>query len=224
MGGGGGSVVIRPGPFGKRGWFESRRCRSSVLVIVAVVWVIPRDGPIAGKTRSYGVLALPEACLETCLEACVSLVSSPTVGANLLIQTVGRSLIRLGQRKGPMVLRRSTKSMLFYGLRQPSSNKLPSNDGNVTVQKRVQGRQTTYAALVTTRKTFTPGDSGSNHGEEDNKRDCYLLQLPRAQASGQALTEARNSFGQIQGLPDIQTSQTVITQMRLIKPDASGCL
>ncbi|GJW82833.1 hypothetical protein Tco_0155978 [Tanacetum coccineum] len=45
------------------------RCRSSVLVIVAVGWVVPRDGPIAGKTRSYGVLVLPEACLETCLEA-----------------------------------------------------------------------------------------------------------------------------------------------------------
>ncbi|GJS39062.1 reverse transcriptase domain-containing protein [Tanacetum coccineum] len=42
---------------------------SSVLVIVAVGWVVPRDGPIAGKTRSYGVLVLPEACLETCLEA-----------------------------------------------------------------------------------------------------------------------------------------------------------
>ncbi|GJX87315.1 hypothetical protein Tco_0339329 [Tanacetum coccineum] len=45
------------------------RCRSSVLVIVAVGWVVPRDGPVAGKTRSYGVLVLPEACLETCLEA-----------------------------------------------------------------------------------------------------------------------------------------------------------
>ncbi|GJW29191.1 hypothetical protein Tco_0046066 [Tanacetum coccineum] len=42
---------------------------SSVLVIVAVGWVVPRDGPVAGKTRSYGVLVLPEACLETCLEA-----------------------------------------------------------------------------------------------------------------------------------------------------------
>ncbi|GJY88257.1 hypothetical protein Tco_0502885 [Tanacetum coccineum] len=41
----------------------------SVLVIVAVVWVVPRGGPIAVKTRSYGALALPEACLEICLEA-----------------------------------------------------------------------------------------------------------------------------------------------------------
>ncbi|GJV20254.1 hypothetical protein Tco_1369274 [Tanacetum coccineum] len=39
------------------------------LVIVAVVWVVPRGGPIAVKTRSYGALALPEACLEICLEA-----------------------------------------------------------------------------------------------------------------------------------------------------------
>ncbi|GJZ09729.1 ribonuclease H-like domain-containing protein [Tanacetum coccineum] len=42
---------------------------SSVLVIVAVGWVVPRDGPVAGKTRSCGALVLPEACLETCLEA-----------------------------------------------------------------------------------------------------------------------------------------------------------
>ncbi|GJS06001.1 hypothetical protein Tco_0362797 [Tanacetum coccineum] len=45
------------------------RCRPSVLVIVEVVWVVPRDGPIAVKTRSYGALALLEACLEICLEA-----------------------------------------------------------------------------------------------------------------------------------------------------------
>ncbi|GJU39520.1 ATP-sulfurylase PUA-like domain-containing protein [Tanacetum coccineum] len=45
------------------------RCRPSALVIVAVVWVVPRGGPIAVKTRSYGALALPEACLEICLEA-----------------------------------------------------------------------------------------------------------------------------------------------------------
>ncbi|GJR29556.1 hypothetical protein Tco_1105788 [Tanacetum coccineum] len=32
------------------------RCRPSMLVIVAVVWVVPRDGPIAMKTRSYGAL------------------------------------------------------------------------------------------------------------------------------------------------------------------------
>ncbi|GJS18252.1 hypothetical protein Tco_0412724 [Tanacetum coccineum] len=42
---------------------------SPLLVIVAVVWVVPRGGPIAVKTRSYGALALPEACLEICLEA-----------------------------------------------------------------------------------------------------------------------------------------------------------
>ncbi|GJT19185.1 ribonuclease H-like domain-containing protein [Tanacetum coccineum] len=42
---------------------------STLLVIVAVVWVVPRGGPIAVKTRSYGALALPEACLEICLEA-----------------------------------------------------------------------------------------------------------------------------------------------------------
>ncbi|GJU69920.1 hypothetical protein Tco_1256179 [Tanacetum coccineum] len=45
------------------------RCRPSALVIVAVVWVVPWGGPIAVKTRSYGALALPEACFGTCLEA-----------------------------------------------------------------------------------------------------------------------------------------------------------
>ncbi|GJV67152.1 hypothetical protein Tco_1482661 [Tanacetum coccineum] len=43
-----------------------RHCPAAVSM---VGWVVPRDGPVAGKTRSYGVLVLPEACLETCLEA-----------------------------------------------------------------------------------------------------------------------------------------------------------
>ncbi|GKC48982.1 hypothetical protein Tco_1071727, partial [Tanacetum coccineum] len=45
---------------------KAARCIPSVLVIVAVV---SGGGPIAVKTRLYGVLALPEACLEICLEA-----------------------------------------------------------------------------------------------------------------------------------------------------------
>ncbi|GJX96259.1 hypothetical protein Tco_0352057, partial [Tanacetum coccineum] len=67
-GGGGGSVVFVPGTVWG-GVVKVARCRPSVLVIVAVVWVVPRGGPIAVKTRSYGALALPEACLEICLEA-----------------------------------------------------------------------------------------------------------------------------------------------------------
>ncbi|GKA68992.1 hypothetical protein Tco_0775056, partial [Tanacetum coccineum] len=41
----------------------------SVLAVVAVVWVVPRIGPIVVKTISCGALTLPEACLEICLEA-----------------------------------------------------------------------------------------------------------------------------------------------------------
>ncbi|GKD26361.1 hypothetical protein Tco_1232575, partial [Tanacetum coccineum] len=63
MGGGGGSVVFVPGTVWG-GVVKVARCRPSVLVIVAVVWVVPRGGPIAVKTRSYGAVALPEACLE----------------------------------------------------------------------------------------------------------------------------------------------------------------
>ncbi|GJU09571.1 hypothetical protein Tco_1131967 [Tanacetum coccineum] len=59
----------RPAPPVCRRGREVVRCRPSVLVIVAVVWVVPRGGPIAVKTRSCGALALPEACLEICLEA-----------------------------------------------------------------------------------------------------------------------------------------------------------
>ncbi|GJS67876.1 hypothetical protein Tco_0682441 [Tanacetum coccineum] len=67
-GGGGGLVVFVPGTVWG-GVVKVARYRPSALVIVAVVWVVPRGGPIAVKTRSYGVLALPEACLEICLEA-----------------------------------------------------------------------------------------------------------------------------------------------------------
>ncbi|GKG00827.1 hypothetical protein Tco_0302517, partial [Tanacetum coccineum] len=68
-------------------------------------------------------------------------------------------------------------------------------DGKVTVQP-VQGRQTTYAA-GTIRK-YTPGFN-----------DKVLL--VQAQASGQALTEEEIAFLADPGLPDVQTSQTVIT-------------
>ncbi|GJZ78907.1 hypothetical protein Tco_0643744 [Tanacetum coccineum] len=83
----------------------------------AVVWVVPRGGPIAVKTRSYGALALPEACLEICLEAwslcffacevrwvkfpffvILDFGSVPSVGSHGWRQSVdtkvGRSLIR----------------------------------------------------------------------------------------------------------------------------------
>ncbi|GJS05179.1 retrovirus-related pol polyprotein from transposon TNT 1-94 [Tanacetum coccineum] len=106
-------------------------------------------------------------------------------------------------------------------------------DGKVTVQP-VQGRQTTYAA-GTTRK-YTPGASGSNTGKQrtvicynckgeghiakqctkpKRKRDEKWFNdkvlLVQAQASGQVLTKEEITFLANPGLPDTQTSQTVIT-------------
>ncbi|GKA97246.1 retrovirus-related pol polyprotein from transposon TNT 1-94 [Tanacetum coccineum] len=104
-------------------------------------------------------------------------------------------------------------------------------DGKVTLQP-VQGRQTTYTT-GTTRK-YTPGASGSNTGKQQTvicynckgeghiakqckpkrKRDETWFNdkvlLVQAQASGQALTEEEIAFLVDPGLPDIQTSQTVI--------------
>ncbi|GJR48744.1 integrase, catalytic region, zinc finger, CCHC-type containing protein, partial [Tanacetum coccineum] len=106
----------------------------------------------------------------------------------------------------------------------------------------VQGRQTTYAA-GTTRK-FTPGASGSNTGKQrtvicynckgeghiakqctkpKRKRDETWFNdkvlLVQAQASGQALTEEEIAFLADPGLPDIQTSQTVITHNAAYQAD-----
>ncbi|GJW88112.1 integrase, catalytic region, zinc finger, CCHC-type containing protein, partial [Tanacetum coccineum] len=114
-------------------------------------------------------------------------------------------------------------------------------DGKVTVQP-VQGRQTTYAA-GTTRK-YTPGASGSNTGKQQTvicynckgeghiakqctkpkrKRDETWFNdkvlLVQAQASGQALTEEEIAFLADPGLPDIQTSQTVITHNAAYQAD-----
>ncbi|GJW17754.1 retrovirus-related pol polyprotein from transposon TNT 1-94 [Tanacetum coccineum] len=114
-------------------------------------------------------------------------------------------------------------------------------DGKVTVQP-VQGRQTTYAA-GTTRK-YTPGASGSNTGKQrtvicynckgeghiakqctkpKRKRDETWFNdkvlLVQAQASGQALTEEEIAFLADPGLPDVQTSQTVITHNAAYQAD-----
>ncbi|GJS34729.1 retrovirus-related pol polyprotein from transposon TNT 1-94 [Tanacetum coccineum] len=114
-------------------------------------------------------------------------------------------------------------------------------DGKVTVQP-VQGRQTTYAA-GTTRK-YTPGASGSNTGKQrtvicynckgeghiakqctkpKRKRDETWFNdkvlLVQAQAGGQALTEEEIAFLADPGLPDIQTSQTVITHNAAYQAD-----
>ncbi|GJX66696.1 retrovirus-related pol polyprotein from transposon TNT 1-94, partial [Tanacetum coccineum] len=114
-------------------------------------------------------------------------------------------------------------------------------DGKVTVQP-VQGRQTTYAA-GTTRK-YTPGASGSNtekqrtvicyncKGEGHIAKQCTKpkrkrdetwfndkVLLVQAQAGGQALTEEEIAFLADPGLPDIQTSQTVITHNAAYQAD-----
>ncbi|GKC50743.1 retrovirus-related pol polyprotein from transposon TNT 1-94 [Tanacetum coccineum] len=114
-------------------------------------------------------------------------------------------------------------------------------DGKVTVQP-VQGRQTTYAA-GTTRK-YTPGASGSNTGKQrtvicynckgeghiakqctkpKRKRDETWFNdkvlLVQAQAGGQALTEEEIAFLADPGLPDVQTSQTVITHNAAYQAD-----
>ncbi|GJW65273.1 integrase, catalytic region, zinc finger, CCHC-type containing protein [Tanacetum coccineum] len=114
-------------------------------------------------------------------------------------------------------------------------------DGKVTVQP-VQGRQTSYAA-GTTRK-YTPGASGSNTGKQrtvicynckgeghiakqctkpKRKRDETWFNdkvlLVQAQAGGQALTEEEIAFLADPGLPDVQTSQTVITHNAAYQAD-----
>ncbi|GJY26955.1 retrovirus-related pol polyprotein from transposon TNT 1-94 [Tanacetum coccineum] len=106
-------------------------------------------------------------------------------------------------------------------------------DGKVTVQP-VQGRQTTYAAGIT--KTYTPVASGSNTGKQQTvicyncKGDCHISKkctkpkrkrdeswfkdkvlLVEAQAGGQALNEEEIAFLADPGLPDTQSTQTVIT-------------
>ncbi|GJW03939.1 hypothetical protein Tco_1562795 [Tanacetum coccineum] len=114
-------------------------------------------------------------------------------------------------------------------------------DGKVTVQP-VQGRQTTYAAGTT--RTYTPGASGSNTGKQltvicynykgeghmskqcskpKRKRDDTWFKdkvlLVQAQAGGQALNEEEMAFLADPGLPDTQTTQTVITHNATYQAD-----
>ncbi|GJR20359.1 retrovirus-related pol polyprotein from transposon TNT 1-94 [Tanacetum coccineum] len=111
-------------------------------------------------------------------------------------------------------------------------------DGKVTVQP-VQGRQTTYAA-----GKYTPRASGSNTGKQQTvicynckgeghiakqctkpkrKRDETWFNdkvlLVQAQASGQVLTAEEITFLADPGLPDTQTSQTVITHNAAYQAD-----
>ncbi|GKF14218.1 hypothetical protein Tco_0055680 [Tanacetum coccineum] len=115
------------------------------------------------------------------------------------------------------------------------------HDGKVTVQP-VQGRQTTYAT-GTTRK-YTLGASGSNTGKQRTvicynckgeghiSKQCTIpkrkmdetwfndkVLLVQAQASGQILIEEEIAFLADLGLPDIQTSQTVITHNAAYRAD-----
>ncbi|GJT45067.1 retrovirus-related pol polyprotein from transposon TNT 1-94 [Tanacetum coccineum] len=106
----------------------------------------------------------------------------------------------------------------------------------------VTSRQTTYAAGKT--RKYTPGASGSNTGKQRTviyynckgeghiakqctkpKRKRYKpwindkVLLVQAQVSGQALTEEEIAFLADPGLPDIQTSQTVITHNAAYQAD-----
>ncbi|GJX38066.1 hypothetical protein Tco_0251369 [Tanacetum coccineum] len=112
-------------------------------------------------------------------------------------------------------------------------------------QLRTSSNPRQQATIYDGKKNTPPGASGRKHGEI--LRTVYLLQLQRggfilprqctkpkrkrdeiwfndkvlmvqAQASGQALTKEEISFLADPGLPDIQTSQIVITQNAAIKP------
>ncbi|GJR19312.1 retrovirus-related pol polyprotein from transposon TNT 1-94 [Tanacetum coccineum] len=82
-----------------------------------------------------------------------------------------------------------------------------------------QEKTTTYMRAGTTRK-YTPGASGSNTGKQRTVI-CSTKKNMRsqAQASGQALTEEEIAFLADPGLPDIQTSQTVITHNAAYQAD-----
>ncbi|GJW87816.1 retrovirus-related pol polyprotein from transposon TNT 1-94 [Tanacetum coccineum] len=114
-------------------------------------------------------------------------------------------------------------------------------DGKVTMQP-VQGRQTTYAA-GTTRK-YTPGASGSNTGKQrtvicynckgeghiakqctkpKRKRDETWfndkLLLGSSSSKWSSIKQGRKPFLADPGLPDTQTSQTVITHNAAYQAD-----
>ncbi|GJV00501.1 retrovirus-related pol polyprotein from transposon TNT 1-94 [Tanacetum coccineum] len=115
----------------------------------------------------------------------------------------------------------------------------------LTLSSPIPGRQTTYAAGTTRKYTpVQPGASGSNTGKQrtvicynckgeghiakqctkpKRKRDDTWFNdkvlLVQAQASGQALTEDEIAFLADPGLPDIQTSQTVITHNAAYQAD-----
>ncbi|GJT69562.1 integrase, catalytic region, zinc finger, CCHC-type containing protein [Tanacetum coccineum] len=116
-------------------------------------------------------------------------------------------------------------------------------DGKFICANPFRGRQTTYALWRTTRKS-PPGASGSNTGKQrtvicynckgeghiakqcnkpKRKRDDTWFNdkvlLVQAQASGQVLTEDEIAFLADPGLPDNQTSQTVITHNAAYQAD-----
>ncbi|GJX50117.1 hypothetical protein Tco_0276962 [Tanacetum coccineum] len=84
-------------------------------------------------------------------------------------------------------------------------------DGKVTVQP-VQGRQTTYAAGIT--RKYTPGASGSNTGKQRTVI-CYNCKGE----GGQVLNEEEIAFLADPGLPDTQSTQTVITHNAAYQAD-----
>ncbi|GJY43950.1 hypothetical protein Tco_0432163 [Tanacetum coccineum] len=89
----------------------------------------------------------------------------------------------------------------------------------LTAVVNISGRQPTYVA-GTTRK-YTPGASGSNTGKQ-RTIICYNYKGEghiAKQSSGQVLTEEEIAFLADPGLPDTQTSQTVITHNAAYQAD-----
>ncbi|GJW14952.1 hypothetical protein Tco_0019085 [Tanacetum coccineum] len=93
----------------------------------------------------------------------------------------------------------------------PLSITYPSNEYQSSVYH--NGRQTTYDAG--TMRNYTPRASGSNTG----KQRTAILLLVQAQASGQVLIEEEIAFLADPGLPDTQTSQTVIAHNAAYQAD-----
>ncbi|GJY01403.1 retrovirus-related pol polyprotein from transposon TNT 1-94 [Tanacetum coccineum] len=134
------------------------------------------------------------------------------------------------------------KSLLSGGDNKPPMLEKHLYDSWKSRMELNNGRQTTYAA-GTTRK-YTPGASGSNTGKQrtvicynckgeghiakqctkpKRKRDETWFNdkvlLVQAQASGQVLIEEEIAFLADPGLPDTQTSQTVITHNAAYQAD-----
>ncbi|GKC24524.1 retrovirus-related pol polyprotein from transposon TNT 1-94 [Tanacetum coccineum] len=125
------------------------------------------------------------------------------------IQFLGDKLVSRISKKQDYIAMSSAEAEYVAYLQVVLNTPVPSASILDTTLSRNQlnmGRQTTYAA-GTTRK-YTPRASGSNIGKQRT-----II------SSGQALTEEEITFLADPGLPDIQTSQTVITHNAAYQAD-----